>query len=75
MLQDECDVRIGERTMKLVPGQTLVIPQGVKHEVANKGWEPVVYVCSFSASIRGTLFGDPTAPGARPVSGRSGQPW
>jgi len=75
MLQGECDVRVGDRTIKLATGQTLVIPQGVKHEVSNKGWEPVVYVCSFSACIRGTLFGDPTAPGARPQSGRSGQPW
>jgi quercetin dioxygenase-like cupin family protein len=68
-------VRVGDRTMKLAPGQTLIIPQGVKHEVSNNGWEPVVYVCSFSATMRGTLFGDPTAPGARPQSGRSGQPW
>jgi len=75
MLQGECDVRVGDRTMKLATGQTLVIPQGVKHEVSNSGWEPVVYVCSFSATTRGTMFGDPTAPGARPVSGRSGQPW
>jgi len=49
---------------------------GTKHEVANFGWEPVVYVCSFSASMRGTLFEDPTAPGVRPLVGRSAsQPW
>jgi quercetin dioxygenase-like cupin family protein len=42
MLQGECDVRVGDRRMKVVPGQTLVIPQGVKHEVSNSGWEPVV---------------------------------
>jgi quercetin dioxygenase-like cupin family protein len=75
MLQGECHVRVGDRHMKIVPGQTLVIPEGVKHEVWNEGWEPVVYVCAFSASVRGTLFEDPTAPGARPVSGGSGQPW
>jgi quercetin dioxygenase-like cupin family protein len=49
MLQGECDVRLGDRDLKIGPGQTLYIPQGVKHEVANKGWEPVLYVCSFSA--------------------------
>ena len=72
MLQGECDVRLGNRDFKIGPGQTLFIPQGVKHEVANTGWEPVVYVCSFSASMRGTLFENPAAPGVRPLFGRSG---
>jgi quercetin dioxygenase-like cupin family protein len=75
MLQGECDVRVGDRQMKIAPGQTLVIPQGVMHEVGNSGWEPAIYVCSFSATIRGTIFENPGAPGARPVSGRSSQPW
>ena len=75
MLRGECDVRVGDREMTVRAGQTLVIPQGVMHEVGNSGWEPVVYVCSFSASIRGTMFDDPSAPGARPLSGRSSQPW
>jgi hypothetical protein len=34
-----------------------------------------VYVCSFSASMRGTLFEDPAAPGVRPLSGKIHQPW
>src|SRR5215471_16750302 len=76
MLQGECDVRVGDRNLKIGPGQTLYIPQGAKHEVSNHGWEPVVYVCSFSASMRGTLFENPSAPGVRPLSGKSGsQPW
>ena len=76
MLQGECDVRVGDRHLKIGPGQTLYIPQGIKHEVANHGWEPVVYVCSFSASMRGTLFENPAGPGVRPLSGQSGsQPW
>jgi len=75
MLQGECECRVGDRKLRVFPGQTLYIPQGVKHAIANDGWEPVVYVCSFSASTRGTLFGDPAAPGARPISGRSSQPW
>jgi len=75
MLQGECDVRLGDRRMKIVPGQTLIIPQGIRHEVGNSGCEPVVYVCSFSASMRGTLFENPSAPGVRPLSGSSGQVW
>jgi quercetin dioxygenase-like cupin family protein len=75
MLQGECDVRVGDRRMKVATGQTLVIPQGVKHEVSNSGWEPAVYVCSFSASMRGTMFEDPGAPGARPTAGVHPQPW
>jgi quercetin dioxygenase-like cupin family protein len=76
MLQGECDVRMGDRNLKIGPGQTLYIPQNVKHEVANKGWEPVLYVCSFSASMRGTLFENPSGPGVRPLSGQSGsQSW
>jgi quercetin dioxygenase-like cupin family protein len=74
MLQGECDVRLGDRHVTIKPGQTLHIPPGTKHEVANFGWEPVVYVCSFSASMRGTLFEDPTAPGVRPLAGRSASP-
>ena len=72
MLQGVCDVRVGDTKMQIVPGQTLYIPPGTKHEVANHGWEPVVYVCSFSASMRGTLFEDPHGPGAKPVSGKAG---
>jgi quercetin dioxygenase-like cupin family protein len=70
MLQGECEIRTGTGDrLTLVPGRTLFIPVGVRHELVNTGWEPVVYVCSFSASLRGTLFEDPTAPGARPVDG------
>jgi quercetin dioxygenase-like cupin family protein len=75
MLQGECAVRVGDRHLTLRPGQTLAIPKGTKHEVANHGWEPVVYVCSFSARRRGTPFEAPAGPGARPLSGKSGQPW
>jgi len=35
MLQGECDVRMGDKNLKIGPGQTLYIPQGVKHEVGN----------------------------------------
>jgi len=74
MLQGECHVLLGDREIAVGTGQTLYIPQGVKHAVANRGWEPVLYVCSFSASKRGTLFGNPSAPGARPIS-KGGEDW
>jgi quercetin dioxygenase-like cupin family protein len=69
MLQGECDVDTEQGTIKLRPGQTLVIPAGVDHELTNHGWEPAVYVCSFSASGRGTRFADPDGPGASPLVG------
>jgi len=74
MLQGECHVLLDDREIAVGTGQTLYIPQGVKHAVANRGWEPVLYVCSFSASKRGTLFGNPSAPGARPIS-KGGEDW
>ncbi len=45
----------GEWT-KLLPGQTALIPQGVRHVVMNEGWEPAVYIASFSAAFRDTIF-------------------
>jgi quercetin dioxygenase-like cupin family protein len=65
-LQGECDVRTDDGTQTLRAGQTLYIPAGERHELTNRGWQPAVYVCSFSARGRGTLFDDPDAPGARP---------
>src|SRR5262245_11697848 len=65
-LQGECDVRTDDGTQKLRAGQTLFIPAGMRHELTNNGWEPAVYVCSFSAAGRGTLFDDPDALGAKP---------
>jgi quercetin dioxygenase-like cupin family protein len=65
MLAGECSIRTADKTLTLRPGETLFIPVGVKHELTNTGWEPAVYVCSFSASMRGTLFEDPGHSGAR----------
>lgn len=67
MLQGECEVRTADKVIKLRPGTTLCIPVGVDHELTNDGWEPAVYVCSFSASGRGTVFADPDAPGVKPL--------
>jgi quercetin dioxygenase-like cupin family protein len=67
MLQGECAVKTSEGTIMLRPGLTLCIPVGVDHELTNTGWEPAVYVCSFSASGRGTVFADPDGPGVAPL--------
>src|SRR5262249_54128666 len=76
ILRGECEVKLGGRSLKLRAGETLYIPMGVHHELVNTGWEPVVYVCSFSASTRGTLFEDPSTPGARALSRPAGaQAW
>jgi putative monooxygenase len=68
MLQGECDIETDDGTFKLRPGQTLVIPVDTRHELTNNGWAPAVYVCSFSASGRGTLFADPAGPGVKPLA-------
>lgn len=73
MLQGECDVRLGDRYIKIKPGETLHIPPGTKHKVSSFGWDPVVYVYSFSASMRGTVFEHPSTPGVKPISGKSGR--
>jgi quercetin dioxygenase-like cupin family protein len=40
----------------LRPGQTALIPQGVRHVVVNEGWEPAVYLAAFSKAVRDTIF-------------------
>jgi quercetin dioxygenase-like cupin family protein len=49
----------GERTT-VKPGETALIPRGVRHTVMNEGWEPVVYIASFSAVFRDTVFDERT---------------
>jgi quercetin dioxygenase-like cupin family protein len=61
MLAGELDVLAhGERTT-VKPGQTALIPRGVHHSVVNEGWEPVVYIASFSAVYRDTVFDEETS--------------
>jgi quercetin dioxygenase-like cupin family protein len=67
MLQGECDVDTADGPIKIRAGETLFIPVHEHHELTNTGWEPAVYVCSFSNSGRGTLFVDPAGAGASPV--------
>jgi quercetin dioxygenase-like cupin family protein len=68
VLSGECDIQLQDRWHHLAPGLTLHIPPGVRHELKNNSWEPVVYIASFSASMRGTMFDDPQALGTRPIS-------
>jgi quercetin dioxygenase-like cupin family protein len=72
MLQGECQVTTSTGTILLRPGVTLCIPVGVEHELTNTGWEPAVYVCSFSASGRATVFADPDGSGATPLPTATG---
>jgi quercetin dioxygenase-like cupin family protein len=68
VLSGECDITIEGAWRRLTPGLTLHIPSGARHQLTNNGWEPFIYVASFSASMRGTLFEEPTAVGAQPIA-------
>jgi quercetin dioxygenase-like cupin family protein len=68
ILSGECEIAMEGQWHHLTPGLTLLIPAGVKHELTCKGWEPFTYVASFSASMRGTMFENPSAVGARPTA-------
>ena len=56
MLAGELKVQAHGKITMLRPGQTALIPPGVRHTVSNEGWEPVVYIASFSAAFRDTIF-------------------
>jgi quercetin dioxygenase-like cupin family protein len=56
MLAGELKVYAHGECITLRPGQTALIPEGVRHKVVNEGWEPVVYIASFSAAFRDTVF-------------------
>jgi quercetin dioxygenase-like cupin family protein len=56
MLAGELKLYAHGEWIQLLPGQTALIPQGVRHVVKNEGWEPAVYIASFSAAFRDTIF-------------------
>jgi quercetin dioxygenase-like cupin family protein len=60
MLAGELNVIAQGKTITVRPGQTALIPRGVRHSVVNEGWEPVVYIASFSEVFRDTEFGEQT---------------
>jgi len=61
MLSGELKVFAHGEWLTLRPGQTALIPQGVRHVVKNEGWEPVNYIAAFSAAYRDTIFKGQTA--------------
>jgi quercetin dioxygenase-like cupin family protein len=56
MLAGELKVYANDECITIRPGQTALIPKGVRHTVVNEGWEPVVYIASFSDAFRDTIF-------------------
>jgi quercetin dioxygenase-like cupin family protein len=60
MLAGELNVIAQGKTITVKPGQTALIPRGVRHSVVNEGWEPVVYIASFSEVFRDTEFREQT---------------
>jgi len=56
MLSGELKLYANGECLTLRPGQTALIPQGVRHVVKNEGWEPVGYIAAFSAAFRDTIF-------------------
>lgn len=61
MLSGELKVYANGECLTLRPGQTALIPQGLRHSVKNEGWEPVGYIAAFSAAYRDTIFKGQTA--------------
>jgi len=60
MLAGELTVLARGQRITVKPGQTALIPRALHHSVVNEGWEPVVYIASFSAVFRDTEFNEET---------------
>ena len=56
MLSGELKLYAHGECLTLRPGQTALIPQGIRHTVKNEGWEPVTYLAAFSSAFRYTVF-------------------
>ena len=56
VLSGQCDHRLGDETLSLKEGMMLRIPQGIKHNAVNTGWQPVTMVICYSAADRQTIF-------------------
>jgi quercetin dioxygenase-like cupin family protein len=56
VLSGQCDHRLGDEVYSLKAGDMLRIPQSVKHNAANTGWQPVTMVICYSAGDRQTVF-------------------
>ncbi len=58
ILSGECDHRLGDDTFPMKAGMMIRIPQGVKHNAVNTGWQPVTMIVCYSAADRQTVFCD-----------------
>jgi quercetin dioxygenase-like cupin family protein len=56
VLAGECDHSFDGDWVHLTPGMLICIPAGVRHNLVNRGWEPVTCVISFSSADRQTVF-------------------
>ena len=56
VVSGECDHSYDGQWVHLGRGSLIVIPAGVKHNLVNRGSEPVVCVISFSSPDRQTVF-------------------
>jgi quercetin dioxygenase-like cupin family protein len=56
VVSGECDHSYDGQWVHLGPGSTIVIPAGVRHNLINRGTQPIVCVISFSSPDRETVF-------------------
>lgn len=62
VLSGECDHSFDGDWVHLTPGMLISIPAGIRHNLVNRGWEPVICVISFSSADRQTVFLEETEP-------------
>ena len=56
VLSGQCDHQLGDEVIPLTEGTMLRIPQGVKHNAVNTGWQPIMMIICYSAADRQTIF-------------------
>jgi quercetin dioxygenase-like cupin family protein len=54
---------VEEQVVELRAGSMIRIPIGVRHNLQNTGWEPLVCLISFSSGERETVFLEPASLG------------
>ncbi len=56
VLSGQCDHQLGDEVIPLKEGSMLRIPQDVKHNAVNTGWQPVTMIICYSTGDRQTIF-------------------
>ncbi len=46
----------GEEAVELTPGMTIRIPENVRHNLVNTGWQTIICLVTFSSGDRQTVF-------------------